>query len=189
MKYTFFLLLILSFAACRENPVYDETTYPSEEDFLTNDTLAFYLEDLLWLPYGRSGSLGFFNTEPNVFNYHFRQEESGRYSFETFCNMRISMNGDLILDHNIYAELTDIDPAELPGTFVLDSIPGRYWTLRDQKQDKLYISTPAHPIVFDIPVFDTLQGRMEGFFEGRLVNQENPSDVVNITEGRFSISF
>lgn len=189
MKYSLLFLIVLSFYACRENPVYDETTYPSEEDFLSTDTLAFYLEDLLWLPFGRSGSAGFFNSRPNNFNYTFQQDEFGRYSFETFCSMSITMNGDLILDHNLDMRIQDVDPSALPGTFILDSLPIRSWSLRDEQRDKLYISTTDHVITLEIPVFDTIQGRMEGYFEGQAVNREDPSDVVNIREGRFSISF
>ncbi|KGE88633.1 MAG: hypothetical protein ACE362_08095 [Phaeodactylibacter xiamenensis] len=182
-------LFVLLFSACRNVQLYNETTYPSEEDFATTDTLAFYLEDLLWIPFGWSAGLGFFNPEPNTFNYNFRQEAPGGYAFEILSAMRIATDNDIILDQTIHAELNNIVLSELPGVFVLDSTSNRYWTLKDQKQDKLFISTADHPITLEIPVFDTLQGRMEGFFEGQLVNREDPSEVVTVTEGRFSISF
>ena len=182
-------LLVLLFSACRNVQLYNETTYPSEDDFITTDTLAFYLEDLLWLPFGWSSGPGFFDPEPNTFNYTFQQEEAGGYSFEISSAMRISTDSEIILNQTIYAQLNNIDPSELPGVFVLDSTSNRYWTLKDQKQDKHYISTTDHSITLEIPVFDTLQGRMEGFFEGQLVNRDAPSEVVNIREGRFSLSF
>ena len=189
MKYLFPLLFILLSSSCRNNPLYDETTYPSEEDFLANDTLAFYLEDLLWIPFGNSPNLSPFSTSPNTFGYSFRKTETGHYDFEASSAMRITVNSDLILAQSIRVRVRDIDPSELPGTLILNRLPDRYWSLRDQKQDKFFISTSDHPMVLNIPVFDTLQGRMEGFFEGRLVNQKDSLDVVRITEGRFSISF
>jgi hypothetical protein len=177
---------IMLYAACVPDTLEDLTTYPSEEDFQRFDTLAFFLNDLLWIPFGYTR--GFKGWTKNKLQTHHSIASDGR-RIRLSAAMSYRTQGQRTFDQYFSLRMDGLS-AE-PARIALDSASYRSIVLEDYRNDRIYETSPDEPVIVEIVVFDTLNRRIEGFFEGQLfeTQAEVPGPPVEIRQGRFSMSF
>ena len=178
---------IVLYAACVSDTLEDLTTYPSEEDFQRFDTLAFFLNDLLWIPFGYSRA--FKGWSRNGLETHHSSSADGLRRVHLSATMAYRKEGQQTFRQNFSLRMDGLSAA--PARIALDSAGFRAMTIKDVHNGRTFASAPQEPLIVEIVVFDTLRRRIEGIFEGRLFETEtaDPGPPVEIREGRFSMSF
>ncbi len=185
-KLTLLLVSLLSFATCEVNTLEDETTYPGEEEFQSADTVAFFLNDLLWIPFGRSPGWEFGWKENNFQGLHLMDPETGLHSVILSGRMSFYKRSVETFDQSVRIALKGI-PAET-GEILLGSGEEQFMEIEDFHFDRSYRTIDDDPILLEVTTFDTIIGRVEGLFEGQLYQVET-GEPVDITRGRFALSF
>lgn len=170
---------------------YDETTYPSEEEFARTDTIAFYLNDLLWLPLGVRNSNALFQAyKSNRFEYStFTDPLSDLYTFRIRPFMVLRYKDSRILHQQLEMEIKEV-PGELlsEGTVLLDGSSGRTMHIHDDLNDKTYRATPEHSVLVTFTSFDSASGRVEAFFSGSIICSDTTAEVKRISDGRVTMT-
>lgn len=186
------LLLVLIGSGCVQLTTdYDSTSYPSEEDFLANDTIAFFLNDFLWLPLGNtSGFKGWSAGSPNTFQYQASYDSTeNTYSFRLFPFMNIQYEGERIFSQSMDTEILNV-PEEVVregGTVLLDGAEGRMMQLDDAVRNEGYLNTEAHTVrVLFLPI-DPATNRVEALFDGEVVARFDDADVFTVRDGRVTM--
>ena len=183
-------LVLIGLGCVQLNTDYDSTSYPSEEDFLTNDTIAFFLNDFLWLPLGNTsgfkGSVG----SPNTFQYQASYDSTENiYSFHLFPFMNIRYGGERIFSQSMDTEILNV-PEEVVregGTVLLDGTEGRMMQLDDAVRSKGYLNTEAHTVRVRFLPIDPATNRVEALFEGEVVARFDEADVFTVRDGRVTM--
>jgi len=186
----FTLLGCLSYG-CEKTTPYDETTYPSEEDFALTDTIAFYLNDLLWQPLGRRSSSAVLQAyKINRFDYStFSDPLSDVHTFWIRPFMILRYEDRRILHQKLEMEIKQV-PAELlsEGTVLLDGSDGRTMHIYDDLNDRVYQATPEHSVLLTFTSFEPASGRVEAFFSGSVIGTDTASVVKRISNGRVTMT-
>ena len=167
-----------------------EATYPSEDDFQTRDTFAFYLNDLLWIPLGVGSSSGFFGGGlPNTPNFFFSYDAIRNiHRLNISCRMTFRKEGSITFDQ--FFNLRMRYSGELPATIPLNSEASNNFVISDKYRDRLYSSASSEdPVILEITTWDTLNHRIEGIFEGSLIRSDTIGEPVEITSGRFAFTY
>lgn len=190
MKKTNLLLLAAMLIGCLacalEDTLEDTSTYPSEEDFQRSDTLAFYLNDLLWMPFGFSKGFKWGWDENDLQARHWITDDSLR-NIRLYAIMNYRKDGRTTFSQRFELWANDLSPE--PAVILLDAVRYRGIQLADRSNDRFYASTAEAPVRLTITVFDDTQRRIEGFFEGQLFDMDGVSPPVEIRQGRFSMSY
>jgi hypothetical protein len=185
----FAILGCLSYG-CEKTTPYDQTTYPSEEDFASTDTIAFYLNDLLWLPLGRRSSSAVLQAyKINRFDYStFSDPLSDVHTFWIRPFMILRYEDRRILHQKLEMEIKQV-PAELlyEGTVLIDGSDGRTMRIRDELNDKVYQATPEHSVLVTFTSFESASGRVEAFFSGSIIGTDTTAEVKQISDGRVTM--
>jgi len=188
-KYLFSMigLCVLLYSSCRLPDTDEvEVAYPSEADFQNKDTVAFYFNDLLWVTLGsQPGMFAAQENEPNFFYRYDTTKQEHRLSVSS--RMTLREDGQATFDQRF--NLNVRYQGTLPGTIPLDSQGVRTFVISDQHQDRLYLSADSNPIQLEIITLDTLNRRIEGFFEGKLERVDTIGEPVEITQGRFGFTY
>ncbi len=186
LAFTIFIAL-LSFG-CDITTNYDEASYPTEGHFAANDTMAFFLNDLLWVPLGRRPKLKW-GTEPIEFNYVIRYEEKLEgYRLEINTQMRLLYEGGEILNHYLDLDVKGFTLEEVPGTIVLGDGWERYLSISDRVNDRFFRTAANYPVELEFSTFDTLSKEVEVFFSGQLISADSIGEVLEVREGRITMT-
>jgi hypothetical protein len=188
MQYNILLLLSLMLftgSHCERTDTNESITrYPDEEQFDNDDVVAFYLNDLLWVTQGQRASSSLLYTvyvenEPEFYYQHNILTISSRMTFVKKGKVTFDQKFQLFLR---YGETE-------PIVVQLNSDSVGSFRISDHHQKRRYETDSDHTVRLEITHFDTLNKRIEGFFEGSLKREDTTGPPVTISDGRFAFTY